>query len=65
MAAVIRATALRTVAVRHAAVDAERGIHGPDGLASLGRIDPQRLARFDFSSGSVKHKSMELKVSLV
>ena len=62
MAAVIRAAALRTVAVRHAAVDAERGIHRADGLAGLGGIDPQRLARFDFSSGSVKHNFVWLKV---
>ena len=62
MAAMIRAAALRAVAVRHAAVDAQRGIHGADGLAGLGGIDPQSLAGFDFSSGSVKHKIMGLMV---
>jgi hypothetical protein len=55
MAAMVGAAALRTMAVRHAAVDAQRGIHRADGLAGFGRVDPQRLAGFDFSGGSFKH----------
>jgi hypothetical protein len=43
-------------------LNAERGIHRADGLAGLGGIDPQRLARFDFSSGSVKHNRIWLMV---
>jgi hypothetical protein len=42
--AMIGIAALGAVAVRKAAVNAQRGIHGPDGLAGLGRIDGQRLA---------------------
>ena len=36
------------MAVRQAAVDAERGVHGPDGLAGLGRVDDQGAAIGDF-----------------
>jgi hypothetical protein len=49
------------VAVRHAAVDAERGIHRADWLAGLGGINPQSLAGFDFSRGSVEHNFNSLK----
>jgi hypothetical protein len=41
--------------VRHAAVDAERGIHRADWLARFGRIDAKRLPFDDFGSGSVEH----------
>ena len=47
-AAMVGAAALRAMAVRQAAVNAERGIHGADGLAGLGRVDRQRLALRDF-----------------
>ncbi len=50
-AAVIGAAALGAVAVRQAAVDAERRVHGADGLAGLGRVDGQGLALGDFLGG--------------
>ena len=57
-AAVIRAAALRAVAVRQAVVDAQGRVHGPDRLAGLGRIDRQRLAFDDFRGGvSQEHGS--------
>ncbi len=37
--AVVGAAALRAVAVGQAAVDAQRGVHGPERLAGLGRVD--------------------------
>ena len=42
-AAVVGAAALRAVAVRQAAVDAQRRVHGADRLACLGRVDHQGL----------------------
>ena len=50
-AAVIRAAALRSVAVRQAVVDAQRGIHRADRLAGLGRIHRQCGAFQYFVSG--------------
>ena len=47
-AAVVRAAALRAVAVRQAIVDPQGRVHGADRLAGLRRIDRQRLALGDF-----------------
>ena len=43
-AAVVRAAALRAVAVRQAVMDSQGRVHGADRLAGLGRIDGQGLA---------------------
>ena len=48
-AAVIGAAALGAVAVGQATVDAQGGVHGPDGLAGLGRINGQGRAFRDFT----------------
>jgi hypothetical protein len=42
-------------------MDAQRGIHGPDGLAGFGRIDAERLPFDDFGGGSVEHGRKRLK----
>ncbi len=47
-AAMVGVAPLGAVAVRQAAVDPQGGVHGPDGLAGLGRIDGQGRAFFDF-----------------
>jgi hypothetical protein len=43
-ASVVGTATLGTVAVRQAPVDAQGCVHGPDGLAGLGRIDRQGAA---------------------
>ena len=53
MHTVIRATALRAVTVGHAAVDAERGVHGADRLAGFGGVNAERFALDDFCGGAV------------
>ena len=50
-AAMIRAAALRAMAVRQASVDPQRGVHRSDGLAGLRRIDRERRSLGDFSRG--------------
>ena len=47
-AAVIGVAALGAVAVGQATVDAQGGVHGPDGLAGLGRVNGQGRAFRDF-----------------
>ena len=49
-AAVIGTAALRAVAVRQAAADAECRVHRPDRLARLGRVDRQGLSLGDFAA---------------
>ena len=49
--AMVGTAPLRAVAVGQAAMNAEGGVHRTDGLAGLGRINGQGLARFDFFGG--------------
>ena len=47
-AAMVGVAPLGAVAVGQATVDAQGGVHGPDGLAGLGRVNGQGLAFRDF-----------------
>ncbi len=47
-AAMIGVAPLGAMAVGQAAVNPQGGVHGPDGLAGLGRVDGQGRAFFDF-----------------
>jgi len=53
LAAMVRTAALRAVTVGHAAVDAERGVHGADRLAGFGGVDAERFALDDFCGSAV------------
>jgi len=55
LAAVVGAAALASVTVRQAAMHAQGGVHRPDRLAGLGRVDLERSALGDGGGGLVEH----------
>jgi hypothetical protein len=44
--------------MRHAFIDPEGRVHGPDGLAGFGGIDPEGFPLANFSCGSFQHENV-------